>query len=102
LRRGIGRVVETGVLDGLGHRKIGHPGLDDRHAIGKIDLSDSVEFGHPEKNPVRERQRPPGKRCARPARYDLDRFPMAELEHPADLLRGVGQHHDHGKLAIRG
>ena len=102
LRGGIGRVVETGVLYRFRHGKIGHARLDHGEAVGEIDLADAVELGHAEKDAIGERQRAAGERGTGPARHYLDAFGMAEREHATHLRRGLGQHDDHGKLAISG
>jgi hypothetical protein len=102
LRGGIGRVVETGVLYRFRHGKIGHARLDHGEAVGEVDLADAVELGHAEKDAIGERQRAAGERGTGPARHHLDAFGMAEREHATHLRRGLGQHDDHGKLAISG
>src|SRR6516165_7698854 len=71
-------------------------------AVGEVDLADAVELGHAEKDAVDERQRAARERGAGPARHHLDAFGVAEREHAAHLRRGLGQHDDHGKLAIGG
>ena len=90
------------MLHGLRDGEIGHPGLDHGHAICKVDLADAVELGHAEENAVGERQCAAGERGAGPARHHLDALGVAELEHAADLRRGLWQHHHHGQLTIGG
>ena len=101
LRRGIGRVVEAGLLDRLGHRQVGHARLDHGHAVCEVDLANAIELGHAEKDAVLERQGTTRERGAGPARHHLDAFGVAERKHAAHLLRRLGQHHHHGELAIR-
>ena len=42
LRRGIGRVIEAGMGDGLADREIGDAGLGDDGAVVEIDLADAL------------------------------------------------------------
>src|SRR3984885_13039516 len=44
LRRRIGRVIETGLLDCLRNGEIGNAGLDHGDAVVEIDLANAIEF----------------------------------------------------------
>ena len=57
LRGRIRRVVEAGLLDRLGHRQVGHAGLDHGDAVGEVDLADAIELRHAEQHAVLQRQR---------------------------------------------
>jgi hypothetical protein len=55
LARRIRRVIEAGVLDGLGDRQIGAAGLGHNASIIAIDLEDAVKLCHAKKDAISER-----------------------------------------------
>ena len=101
LRRRIGRVIESGMRHRLADGEIGDAGLGHHHAVVEIDLADALELAKPEQHAVGQRQRAAGQRGAGAARHHLDALLEAIFQDLRDLLGGVGQHHDHRRLAIR-
>jgi hypothetical protein len=102
LRGGIGRIVEAGVLDRLGDRKVGDPRLGNHDPVVVIDFADAVELAQAQEDTVGERQRPAGERRSGPARHDPDALVMAVAQNARDLLGGVGQNHHHRHLPVSG
>ena len=100
LRRRIGRVIESGMRDGLADREVGHPGLGHHHAIVEIDLADALEFAQPQQHAIGQRQRAAGQRGAGAARHHLDALLEAVFQDLRHLFGGVRQHHHHRRLAI--
>ena len=102
LARRVGRVIKAGLLDRLGQRQVGDPGLGHDAAIVVIDVEDAVELGHAEQYAVGQRQGPARQRGAGAARHDLDAQILAIAQHRRDLFDPRRQHDDQRQLAIGG
>ena len=102
LRGGIRRVVEPEMGDRLRDREVAHPGLHPGAAVQGIDLEDAVELREAEQHAVGEGEGAAGEPGPGAASDDRDALARAERENRLDLLGGVGQHHHHRDLAVRG
>ena len=100
LRRGIRRVIKSGMRHRLADGEVGDAGLGHHHAVVEIDLADALEFAEAQQHGVGQRQRAAGQRGAGAARHHLDALLEAIFQHLRDLLGGVRQHHHHRRLAI--
>ena len=100
LRGWIRRVVEALRLDGFGDRQVLDARLHARAAVLIVDVEDSIEFGHAEKNAVFKRHRTAGQRRAGAARHDLDIHLGGERHDGANLLNALGQRDDQRQRAI--
>jgi hypothetical protein len=88
----------------MGHRladaEIGDAGLNPGGAALEVHVENPVHLGDAEHDGVRLGDRPAAQGRARPAGHDLDPVVIAEPHDRRDLLRGGGQHHGEGHLAI--
>ena len=94
------RIIEPVSLNGMGDCQIGNTGLGHHTAVVIVDFVNAVEFAKPQQHRIGQLQRPARKRCAGPARHQLDLVLVAPLHHSGNLFNCFGQHDSQRQLTI--
>ena len=96
LARRVGCVVQVVGGHRGGDAEVGHPRLDDRALVLRVDGEDRAHPGQPDDDPVGDGQRTAGQAGPRTAGDERDPFPGADPHDRRNLLRARRQHHQRG------